>query len=85
MDRIHSHPNVMQKLEKVSEIMIQKGLVTEDATKPLGPWQMIKVLMDKDLKTAMSEFKEELNKANIQLGPDQLGPLMSVLGIEKKK
>lgn len=85
MDDIHSHPKVMEKLQVVSEIMISKGLASENAAKPLGPWQMIKILMDKDLKVAMNDFKEELEKAGINLGPDQLGPLMTVLGIEKKK
>ena len=33
----------------------------------------------------MKEFKSELQKSGIQLGPDQLGPLMTVLGLEKKK
>lgn len=84
MDDIHSHPKVMEKLNVVSEIMISKGLASENPTKPLGPWQMIKILMDKDLKEAMNEFKSELENAGINLGPDQLGPLMTVLGIEKK-
>lgn len=84
MDKIQSHPIVMEKLEKVSQIMVTKGLASDDSAKPLGPWQMIKILMDKDLKIAMSDFKQELEKSGIELGPNQLGPLMSVLGIEKK-
>lgn len=85
MDDIHSHPRVMEKLNVVSDIMISKGLASENSAKPLGPWQMIKILMDKDLKAAMNDFKSELETAGIDLGPDQLGPLMTVLGIEKKK
>lgn len=85
MDDIHAHPKVMEKLNVVSEIMISKGLASENSSKPLGPWQMIKILMDKDLKIAMNEFKTELENAGIDLGPDQLGPLMTVLGIEKKR
>lgn len=85
MDDIHSHPKVMEKLNAVSEIMISKGLANENPSKPLGPWQMMKILMDKDLKAAMGDFKSELEKAGISLGPEQLSPLMTVLGIEKKK
>lgn len=85
MDDIHAHPKVMEKLNVVSEIMISKGLASENSAKPLGPWQMIKILMDKDLKVAMNDFKTELESAGIDLGPDQLGPLMTVLGIEKKR
>lgn len=85
MDDIHSHPRVMEKLEVVSQVMLKKGLANENEAEPLGPWQMIKILMDKDLKVAMGDFKEELQKAGIDLGPDQLGPLMTVLGIEKKQ
>lgn len=81
---IHSHPKVTEKLENVSKIMVDKGLSNEDGSKPPGPWQMVKILMDKDLKNAMAEFKQELLNAGIELGPDQLGPLMTVLGIEKK-
>lgn len=84
MDDIHAHPQVTEKLEKVSKIMVDKGLANGDASKPPGPWQMVKILMDKDLKKAMAEFKDELQKSGIELGPDQLGPLMTVLGIEKK-
>lgn len=84
MDDIRSHPQLTEKLEKVSQIMIDKGLANSDSTKPPGPWQMVKILMDKDLKNAMSEFKQELQNAGIELGPEQLGPLMTVLGIEKK-
>lgn len=84
MNDIHSHPKVMEKLNVVSEIMISKGLANENPTKPLGPWQMMKILMDKDLKVAMNDFKSELENAGINLGPEQLGPLMTVLGIEKK-
>lgn len=85
MDDIHSHPRVMEKLEVVSQVMLKKGLANEDQAEPLGPWQMIKILMDKDLKVAMGDFKQELQKAGIDLGPNQLGPLMTVLGIEKKQ
>lgn len=85
MDDIHSHPRVMEKLEIVSQVMLKKGLANEDQAEPLGPWQMIKILMDKDLKVAMGDFKQELQKAGIDLGPDQLGPLMTILGIEKKQ
>ncbi|KAL3229508.1 Uncharacterized protein RNJ44_01644 [Nakaseomyces bracarensis] len=90
MDRIHSNPEVMQKLEKVSQIMIEKKLVNNDnhdanGERSFKPMQMIKILMDKDLRLAMNEFKGSLDKAGIQLGPDQLGPLMTVLGIEKEK
>ncbi|AQZ14418.1 YGL041W-A [Zygosaccharomyces parabailii] len=85
MDDIRSHPQVTEKLEKVSQIMIDKGLANSDSTKPPGPWQMVKILMDKDLKNAMSEFRQELQNAGIELGPEQLGPLMTVLGIEKKE
>ncbi|QLQ79847.1 hypothetical protein HG537_0C04960 [Torulaspora globosa] len=84
MDDIQAHPKVMEKLNAVSEIMISKGLASEDSAKPVGPWQMIKIMMDKDLKIAMNDFKTELENAGIDLGPDQLGPLMTVLGIEKK-
>lgn len=51
----------------------------------MKPWQMIKILMDRDLRHAMKEFKLELEKSGIQLGPEQLAPLMTVLGLEKKK
>ncbi|GAV55664.1 hypothetical protein ZYGR_0AY00560 [Zygosaccharomyces rouxii] len=84
MDDIHSHPKVTEKLENVSKIMLDKGLANGDGSKPPGPWQMVKILMDKDLKNAMAEFKQELQNSGIELGPDQLGPLMTVLGIEKK-
>lgn len=40
--------------------------------------------MDKDIREAMQKFKSEMDKSGINLGPDQLGPLMKVLGIEKK-
>ncbi|CAI1995922.1 hypothetical protein SEUBUCD646_0G02230 [Saccharomyces eubayanus] len=90
MDEINSKPNVLEKLEEVSNIMIEKKLVNLDGTSAteentMKPWQMIKILMDKDLRHAMKEFKSELQKSGIQLGPDQLGPLMTVLGLEKKK
>lgn len=84
MDDIHSNPKVTEKLENVSKIMMDKGLANGDGSKPPGPWQMVKILMDKDLKNAMTEFKQELQNSGIELGPDQLGPLMTVLGIEKK-
>ncbi|CAR29372.1 hypothetical protein ZYGR_0AD00540 [Zygosaccharomyces rouxii] len=84
MDDIHKHPRVAEKLENVSKIMLDKGLANGDESKPPGPWQMVKILMDKDLKNAMAEFKQELQDSGIELGPDQLGPLMTVLGIEKK-
>lgn len=90
MDEINSRPNVLEKLERVSNIMIEKKLVNLDATSAneettMKPWQMIKILMDRDLRHAMKEFKSELEESGIQLGPDQLGPLMTVLGLEKKK
>ena len=89
MDEINSKPNVLEKLEHVSNIMIDKKLVNLDTASAseentIKPWQMIKILMDRDLRHAMKEFKLELEKSGIQLGPDQLGPLMTVLGLEKK-
>ncbi|SCU90175.1 LANO_0D07844g1_1 [Lachancea nothofagi CBS 11611] len=83
MDDIQSHPNVALKLRAVSEIMVSKGLASDDS--PPGPWKVVKILTDKDVRKAMFEFKEELQKSGIELGPDQLGPLMSVLGMEKKE
>ncbi|EHN02427.1 YGL041W-A-like protein [Saccharomyces cerevisiae x Saccharomyces kudriavzevii VIN7] len=89
MDEINSKPSVLEKLEHVSNVMIEKNLIDLDAATNEGntmkPWQMIKILMDRDLRHAMKEFKSELEKSGIQLGPDQLGPLMTVLGLEKKK
>ncbi|KAH7608124.1 uncharacterized protein GVI51_D06127 [Nakaseomyces glabratus] len=90
MDQIHANPAVMEKLEKVSKIMIEKNLINSDnhdanGQRSFKPMQMIKILMDKDLRLAMNEFKSSLDKAGIQLGPDQLAPLMTVLGIEKEK
>ncbi|CAI4061891.1 Dpc13p SKDI_07G2130 [Saccharomyces kudriavzevii IFO 1802] len=89
MDEINSKPSVLEKLEHVSNVMIEKNLIDLDAASNEGntmkPWQMIKILMDRDLRHAMKEFKSELEKSGIQLGPDQLGPLMTVLGLEKKK
>lgn len=90
MDEINSKPNVLEKLEQVSNIMIEKKLVNLDTTSAneettMKPWQMIKILMDRDLRHAMKDFKSELEKSGIQLGPEQLGPLMTVLGLEKKK
>ncbi|CAI4488739.1 ASN_collapsed_G0020090.mRNA.1.CDS.1 [Saccharomyces cerevisiae] len=90
MDQINSRPTVLEKLEKVSNIMIEKKLVNLDGTSAneentMKPWQMIKILMDRDLRHAMKEFKLELEKSGIQLGPEQLAPLMTVLGLEKKK
>lgn len=90
MDEINSRPNVLEKLEQVSNIMIEKKLVNLDTTSAneettMKPWQMIKILMDRDLRHAMKDFKSELEKSGIQLGPEQLGPLMTVLGLEKKK
>ncbi|SCU83018.1 LADA_0C09230g1_1 [Lachancea dasiensis] len=82
LDEIQSHPNVAAKLREVSEIMVSKGLANESA--PPGPWQVVKILTDKDVRKAMSEFKEELANSGIEVGPDQLGPLMTVLGMEKK-
>lgn len=32
----------------------------------------------------MAEFKVVLEDAKIELGPDQLGPLLTVMGIDKK-
>ncbi|CUS20701.1 LAQU0S01e12662g1_1 [Lachancea quebecensis] len=82
LDDIQQHPGVAAKLHAVSEIMVSKGLANESA--PPGPWQVVKILTDKDVRKAMGEFKAELEKSGIELGPDQLGPLMTVLGMEKK-
>ncbi|SCU78575.1 LAME_0A04940g1_1 [Lachancea meyersii CBS 8951] len=82
LDEIQSHPGVASKLRAVSEIMVSKGLANDSA--PPGPWQVVKILTDKDVRKAMAEFKDELSKSGIELGPDQLGPLMTVLGMEKK-
>ncbi|SCU77800.1 LAFA_0A03444g1_1 [Lachancea sp. 'fantastica'] len=82
LDKIQSHPNVASKLREVSEIMVSKGLANDSA--PPGPWQVVKILTDKDVRRAMAEFKEELAKSGIELGPEQLEPLMAVLGMEKK-
>ncbi|SCW00961.1 LAFE_0D01970g1_1 [Lachancea fermentati] len=79
---IQSHPNVLEKLNNISELMMSKGLANESA--PPGPWQVIKILTDKEMRVAMSQFKEELQKSGIEIGPDQLGPLMTVLGMDKK-
>ncbi|EDO16167.1 hypothetical protein Kpol_1026p14 [Vanderwaltozyma polyspora DSM 70294] len=85
MDDINSHPTIVSKLEDIKNIMVEKGLVNSDEDKRLGIKQMINILMDKDLRRAMNELKEELANAGIQLGPDQLGPLMTVLGLEQPK
>lgn len=62
--------------------MVSKGLVDEN--NPPSPWQMIKILTDKEVRNAMAEFKVALEDAKIELGPDQLGPLLTVMGIDKK-
>lgn len=82
LDQIHEHPQVVVKLNKFSELMVSKGLV--DEKNPPGPWQMIKILTDKEVRNAMAEFKVALEDAKIELGPDQLGPLLTVMGIDKK-
>lgn len=82
LDDIQRHPEVAAKLRNVSELMVSKGLANDSS--PPGPWQVVKILTDKEVRAAMSEFKTELEKSGIELGPDQLGPLMSVLGMDKK-
>ncbi|SCV00531.1 LAMI_0G05666g1_1 [Lachancea mirantina] len=81
LDSIQANPKVFSKLNSISELLYSKGLVNEE-TAP-GPWQMIKILTDKDVRQKMVEFREELEKAGIELGPEQLGPLMTVLGMNK--
>lgn len=84
MDEIHSHPNIVASLEKLNTVMRDKKLVDPESNEPPSVWQMVKLMMDKDIREAMQEFKAEMEKSGIQLGPDQLAPLMQVLGIEKK-
>ncbi|CCD24592.1 Dpc13p NDAI_0D02780 [Naumovozyma dairenensis CBS 421] len=83
LNDITSKPNLAAKLETIQNIMIKRNLVsTEDTSKP-KVWQMIKILTNKELRSAMEDFKKELAKSNVQLGPEQLKSLMVVLGMEK--
>lgn len=85
VNQIHANPNVLKKIEDINNLMHKKGLMnSNDEDEILGPLQMIKFLMDKDLRTNMNCLKVELEKAGIVIGPEHLGSLMTVLGIRKK-
>lgn len=84
MEEIHSHPSIVESLEKLNTVMREKKLIDPESNEPPSIMQMVKLMMDKDVREAMQGFKSEMEKSGIQLGPDQLGPLMKVLGIEKK-
>ncbi|QEU59205.1 hypothetical protein KDRO_B04710 [Kluyveromyces lactis] len=84
MDEIHSHPSIVESLENLNSIMREKKLIDPESNEPPSIMQMVKLMMDKDIREAMQKFKSEMDKSGINLGPDQLGPLMKVLGIEKK-
>lgn len=84
MDEIHSHPSIVESLENLNSIMREKKLIDPESNEPPSIMQMVKLMMDKDIREAMQKFKSDMDKSGINLGPDQLGPLMKVLGIEKK-
>lgn len=84
MEKINSHPNIVSSMEKLNNVMSKKKLVDTESNEPPSVWQMVKLMMDKDVKEAMKELKVEMDKSGIEIGPEQLGPLMKVLGIEKK-
>lgn len=81
---INSHPNVVKSLEVLNKVMIDKKLIDIETGSTPKTWQIVKIMMDKDVRDAMQAFKVELTKSGIKLGPDQLGPLMTVLGIHTK-
>ncbi|AET41172.1 Dpc13p Ecym_7342 [Eremothecium cymbalariae DBVPG len=85
MAEIQAHPNITSSLDHLSTLMKDKGLMNpESENGPLTAWQMIKIMMDKDVREAMRDLKAQLEKSGISLGPDQLAPLMNVLGLNKK-
>ncbi|CDO95755.1 unnamed protein product [Kluyveromyces dobzhanskii CBS 2104] len=83
MEEIHSHPSIVESLERLNFVMREKKLIDPESHQPPSIMQMVKLMMDKDIREAMQNFKSEMDKSGINLGPDQLGPLMKVLGIEK--
>ncbi|KAH3901671.1 Dpc13p SCDLUD_001441 [Saccharomycodes ludwigii] len=83
MDKIYSNPSVLEKLNEISAIMVEKKYINPDSGS-MSPWSMIKVIMDKQVKGAMVELREEMQKCGINIGQDQIGALMSVLGMNGK-
>lgn len=85
MNEVASHPNVMKAMQTLFKIMENKGLTKDQTDKQLSPWKMVRVIIDKDVRSAMQELRDELKKAGITLGQEQLTPLMKVLGLNKSK
>ncbi|CCC67143.1 hypothetical protein NCAS_0A05850 [Naumovozyma castellii] len=85
VSKIKAEPILTEKLEKIQNIMIEQNLVSNaDGTAKPKIWQIVKILTNKELRTAMEEFKSELTNCGIELGPEQSKALMIVLGLEKE-
>ncbi|CCE65317.1 hypothetical protein TPHA_0K01850 [Tetrapisispora phaffii CBS 4417] len=86
LDKIKSSEEVTEKLNKVQKILIEKGLVPKDGPTDLqaNPLQIIKIFMNKELRESMLDLRKAMDKAGIELGQDQIGPIMTVLGMKNK-
>ncbi|ODV98307.1 hypothetical protein PACTADRAFT_48091 [Pachysolen tannophilus NRRL Y-2460] len=74
VNKLNEHENVKLALEKTSILLREKGF---DKTK-LTMMQQVKLLLDKDVKASLVNFKNELDKAGIELKEDDVKDFMSL-------
>lgn len=79
-ESIARQPALAAQLEKIGHMLQQKGMVQGKLT----ALQMLRIVFDREIKLELHAFKQELKRAGISLGPEQMGPLLSVLGLQRK-
>lgn len=79
--KLRSNPEIKTLLEQFQEILVNNGFKPEN---PPSMFDMIRLLSKKDVKEHLLKLKAELDKANIQFGPEDIQSFMNFYNSQKK-
>lgn len=75
------NPEIKTVLDEFQKLLAEKGL-QPDGNQPTMV-QMMKILADKEVKTALMKLKGALDSANVQLTQEDLNAFMNLYGLKK--
>ncbi|AMD22351.1 HGR012Wp [Eremothecium sinecaudum] len=84
MQQLQSSPKAKEAFDVVTRILLDKKLIDINSTKRPDTWQMIKLLIDPDVRAAMKNLSGKLHEAGIKLRKEDITTLMQLFKLNKK-